>query len=119
MSRLARWLILAPFLLSLLVPVWLLLSEYLGYDIFPAPDPMPPRFDSAWLAATFYIVWYPLLAVFIVPGLFICHPLIHFVPQGFLRFATPGVIAGLVYSLGFLLVYVLFRAIFRRGSRYA
>ena len=119
MSRLARWLILAPLLVSLLVPVWLLLSGFLGYDILFAPDPMTPRYESAWIGAAFYIVWWPLFLLFIVPGLFVCHPLIHFVPQGFLRFAIPGVVAGCIYSLALFLLYALFRVIFRRGSRHA
>ena len=120
MSRLARWIILTPLLLSLLVPVWLLLSDFLGYGIFILPaEPDSPRFDWLWMSAAFYIVWWPLFLLFVVPGSFLSHPIIHFIPQGMLRFAVPGVAAGLAYSLALFVLYLLFRAIFRRGSRYA
>ena len=115
MSRLARWLIFSPLLLSLLIPVWLLLGDFLGYEIFFAPDPATPRFDWPWLSAAFYIVWWPLFLLFVVPGSFLSHPVIHFVPQGLLRFAVPGIAAGLAYSLALFVLYL----IFRRGSRYA
>ena len=116
MSRLARWSILTPFLVSLLVPIWLLLADYLGYEIFFMPEPQSPRFPSAVLGATFYIVWWPLFLLFIAPGSFVTHPIIHFVPDGPLRFAVSGVAAGVVYSL---VLYLLWRGIFRRGTGYA
>jgi hypothetical protein len=120
MSRLARWFIFSPLLLSLLVPVWLLLSDFLGYEVFFAPDPTSPRYDWAWLSAAFYIVWWPLFLLFVVPGAIMAHPLISFVPDRyFLCFAVGGLTAGVVYTLAFLTVYVLFRLIFRPRSRNA
>lgn len=117
MSRFARWFIFSPLLLSLLVPVWLALSDFLGYEIFFAPDPATPRYDWAWLSAAFYIVWWPLFFIFEVPGAILAHPFINFIPDRyFFRFAVSGLTAGVVYSLAFLILYVLFRVIFWRRS---
>jgi len=120
MSRLAKWLVCTPLFVSVLVPVWVWLSLVLRYELMFSPEPMEPRFDWAWLSDIFYAVWWPLLLYFIVPGGIIAYPTLHFLPPWFvLRVTLSGLTAGLVYSLVLFLGYLVFRIIFRRGSRYA
>jgi len=89
-------------------------------DFDRPPEPMEPRFDWVWLSDIFYAVWWPLLRYFIVPGGVIAYPVIHFLPPWFfLRLTLAGLTAGVIYSVVLLLVYLLFRGIFRRRSRYA
>ena len=65
-SQTFRWWILFTFLLIIIVPVWILLGDFLGYDIMPAPDPAPPRYSSHLLGSCYYIILValPLLVLF-------------------------------------------------------
>jgi hypothetical protein len=64
-----RWWIFLPLVFVLLVPAWEWLGALLGYDLFPAPDPEPPRFASSWLAIPYYVVWYLIMFLILMPGL--------------------------------------------------
>jgi len=111
-----RWVkVFIPFFLSLLVPVWLFLSDLLGYDIFPAPDSVAPRYGSVLLAAVFYIVWWLLFLLFLLPGMIITHPFTAF-REGILGFSMPGLVAGLVYTLVCLIYQVAFYLADRRAK---
>ena len=120
MSRTAKWIVSTPLLVSVLVPMWLVLSLTLRYEILFAPEPMEPRFDWAWLSDIFYAVWWPLLHYFIVPGGIIAYPVLRFLPPWLpVRLTLSGLVAGLAYSFVLFLGYLLFRGIFRRRSRNA
>jgi hypothetical protein len=111
--------IFAPLVLSLLVPLWLFLSDFLCYELFFAPDPVSPRYDSTWLSAAFYIVWWPLLLLFVSPGATMAHPFMRFLSEGNLRLSVSGVLAGVVYSAALLCFRVFFRRTSSRGSQNA
>jgi len=60
-----RWIKLTLFL-AFMVPAWMSLGSFLGYDIMPAPDPDPIRYSSESLGLCYYIVLFVLgvLALF-------------------------------------------------------
>ena len=111
-----RFFIVSPLLVSLLVPVWFHLSDFLGYDLFIAPDPMPPRYDAPLLCFAFYLVWYPLALVFLLPGAILSSSFVQLFPEGELRFEVPALVAGLVYSLLVWLVCYFVRTAPRRQA---
>ena len=63
-----RWWVLLPLLLIFIVPAWMKLGDFLGYDLLPAlQDPAPLPHRSELLASCFYTVWYGLVLV-TLPG---------------------------------------------------
>jgi len=95
-----RWWILAPSLLSLLVPVWVYLGDVLGYELFITPEPVTPRYDSA----IFYFVWWPLFLVFEILGSVLAFPFNRLVPDS-MSWGVSALFAGAAYS-AFLYVIV-------------
>jgi hypothetical protein len=63
-----RWWILLPLFLAILVPAWQQLAFILQYDLYPAPDPAPSRFESAWIGLPFYFVWYVIMFFVLLPA---------------------------------------------------
>jgi len=70
-----RWWIFLPVLLIFIVPVWMWLGDFLGYDLLIAPDPAPPRYGSELLGSCYYIVWYGLAIFVLLPGTLLTLPL--------------------------------------------
>ena len=58
--------ILFTLLLIIIVPGWIGLGDFLGYDLMPAPDPAPPRYSSHLLGSCYYIILFalPFLVLF-------------------------------------------------------
>jgi undecaprenyl pyrophosphate phosphatase UppP len=67
-SQTFRWWIFLPVLLIFIVPAWMKLGDFLGYDLFPAPDPAPPRYSSELLGSCYYIVWWVLAVLVFLPA---------------------------------------------------
>ena len=92
-----RWWILLPLLFIFLVPAWVWLGDYLGYDIIIAPDPSQPRFKSELLGAFFYIIWYALALFVVLPATVLSIPLGIFITgQG--RIEIGVILVSLFYS---------------------
>jgi hypothetical protein len=73
-SQTFRWWVLLPLLLIFIVPAWTRLGDFLGYDLFPAPDPAPPRYSSQLLGSIYYIVWWGLLVFAFFPSRIVMSP---------------------------------------------
>ncbi len=92
-----RWWILLPLLFIFLVPAWVWLGDFLGYDLFIAPDPSPPRYSSELLGSFFYIIWYGLALFVVLPAMLLSIPFGIFVTgQG--RIAIGVILVSLFYS---------------------
>lgn len=83
-----RWWVYLPLALIIIVPVWMWLGDFLGYDWFIAIDPATPRYSSEILGACYYIVWYGLCLV-MLPGLILAIPF-HILLGDLRAFGRPG-----------------------------
>ena len=109
-SRSVRWWVFLPLLLPFLIVGWEHLGGFLGYDIFPATDYEPPRFQSSLLEAAFYAVWWSLFFLIIVPGTMIAAPLGYLLPATF-RYGVTLALPATFYTA------ILFAISLRRGAR--
>lgn len=98
-----RWWILLPLLFVVLVPAWEWLGVFLRYDLFPAPDPEPPRFDSGVIAISFYLVWYLIMFLILLPGSLVTPFLGVFFPQSISYRISPALMGFLYYCVFFVL----------------
>jgi hypothetical protein len=113
-----RWWILLPILFAVLVPTWEWLGVFLRYDLFPAPDPEPPRFDSAVIAIPYYLVWYLIMFLILLPGSLITPFLGVFFPHSISYRISPALIGFLYCTVFFLLRRSILSVIRRlRSSR--
>src|SRR5450756_3257236 len=96
-----RWWMFIPFLLVLIVPGWMKLGDYLGYDLLVSPDPSPPRFNNHLLGACYYLVWWVLFFIAVIPSLVFKSNLGGLVPDSF------SSMVGLVF-VAFLYSVILF-----------
>ena len=88
---------LLPLLLIFIVPAWMRLGEFLGYDLFPAPDAAPPRYSSQLLGSFYYIIWWSLVILGFFPSSIVMFPFGDFIPEP-MRLWFGLVVVSVVYS---------------------